>query len=442
MPNQPLMMWLHNLFSSEPDKTGGDLRKISPALPKGMANAVAKEQFESQLEDIISHHPTVTTGRVQVINLEKIRDQLGEKWDKRATIAHQIVCAAIDRRLAPDDIYSQYSDLDYVIVFANLDKKQAQLKSVLIAKEIAMKMLGNDDHTNFIEVNTLAAKANGQVSFEKLPSIADLAQDMESPQEPKYVVPDGAEDNLPLQNEDIQFIFRPIWFVKHHVVSTFLCIPVRDIGQGSYVSSYSVLHDSNDSSQIFELDILTAQAVNRELVRAHNEGNKALFAIPVHFETLANHNRRTTYFETCRTALKQADNEIIFEVVGLPDGVPDSRVVDILSPLKPLSRSVLARFSIEHRDFMGFHAAGVHGVGIDLFEYAEGEKKLLKDMEKFVAAANKSALKTYVHGVHSLSLNTAAVTSGFDYIDGYVLTSVSESTEGAYFLEIKDLYKS
>lgn len=253
---------------------------------------------------------------------------------------------------------------------------------------------------------------------------------------------DPADEKIPLESEKIQFVFRPIWFVKQHVISTFLCIPVREISKGSYVSSYSVLNTSNDPSQILELDILTVMTVNKEIVRGKNAHKTALFAIPVHFETLANNNRRATYFEKCRIALKQAKDKIVFEVVGLPAGIPDSRVVDILSPLKLLSRSVLARFSIEHTNFMGYHMAGIHAVGIDLFEVVENEKTLIKAMNKFVEAANKNALKTYVHGVRSLSLNTAAVTCGFDYIDGYVLTSASESSDGAYFLEIEDLYKN
>lgn len=437
MTNQPLMMWLHNFFSSDSKKT---IRPHSPYTTE-VSSAVDKDEFESHLEDIISRHPTVTTGRVQLINLEKVRDKLGDKWEKKSQNAYQIVCAAIERRLAPDDIYSRYSDLGYVIVFANLDKKQAQLKSVLIAKEIAMKMLGKDDHSAFIDVSTLAAKADGQVSFEKLPSIYELAQELEKPQESVTGSLYIAEEKLPLESENIQFVFRPIWFVKQHVISTFLCIPVRETSKGSYVSSYSVLNTPNDPSQILELDILTVMTVNKELVRVQNAHKTALFAIPVHFETLANHNRRTTYFEKCRIVLKQAKDKIVFEVVGLPDGIPDSRVADILSPLKPLSRSVLARFSIEHTNFMGYHMAGIHAVGIDLFEVDENEKILIKAMNKFVEAANKSTLKTYVHGVRSLSLNTAAVTCGFDYIDGYVLTSASETSDGAYFLEIDELYK-
>lgn len=441
MGKQSLLMWLHNIFSSTSKETG---RKQPYAFShaSGSLNTVNQDEFKTHLEAIMSRHPTVTTGRVQLVNLEKIRDRLGDKWEQRLQIAHKIADDVIARHLNSDDIFSSYGDLGYVIVFANLDKQQAQLKSVLIAKEIAMKMLGNDGHSGFIEVSTLAAKADGQVSFEKLPSISELVKELEKPQESGITAFEEMGEHLPHMSEDIQFIFRPIWYVKHHVISTFLCIPVRGISEGSYVSSYSVLDAPKDSTQIFELDVLTAMTVNKELVRAHNEQKTALFAIPVHFETLANHNRRSAYFEKCHAALKQAEDKIIFEVVGLPDGIPGSRVVDIISPLKPISRSVLARFSIDHQNFMGYHAAGIHAVGIDLFETDESEKKLIKHMGNFVEAANKSALKTYVHGVRSLSLNTAAVTSGFDYIDGYVLTSASESTEGAYFLGIEDLYKS
>lgn len=442
MPNPPLIQWLENLFSSDAKGAAYQRRGFAPVSSVGKSNGVVKEQFESQLENIILQHPTVTTGRIQLINLEQIREKLGDKWEKKSQVAHQIVCTAIERRLAPDDIYSQYSELAYVIVFANLDKRQAQLKSVLIAKEISLKILGKDVNKDFIEVSTLVAKADGQATFEKLPTISELVHELEKPLAHEATALEENKDSHPLKNEDIQFVFRPIWFAKQHVISTFLCIPVTSTSNGGYLSSYSVLDNPDDTTQIFELDILAIMKVNKELVRLHNEHKTALFALPVHFETLADHNRRSIYFKKCNTILKGAENQIIFEVIGLPEGVPDTRIAEILSPLKPLSRSVLARFSIEHQDFTGYHSAGIHAVGVDLYEIDEDEKELIKAMNKFVEAANKNSLKTYVHGVRSLSLNTAAVTSGFDYIDGYVLTSASESVESAYFLEIENLYKT
>lgn len=441
MSSQPLKLLLQNLFSSAQKKTGTLLREFALPSDGKQGKNVTQAEFESHLGSIMSKHPVATTGRVQLINIGKISEHLGDAWEKKAKTAHMVVCAAIERRLSSEDIYSRYSDFGYVIVFANLDKKQAQLKSVLMAKEISEKILGHQNLDDFIDVSTMTTKSDGRVSFDQLPPIADLASDLETKgrQEEKPLETSGGAIRLP--REDIKFIFRPIWFVRQHVISAFLCIPIREVGQGRHASGYSVLYDPNDPMQIFELDTNTVQKVSEELEKARQQGKKALFAVPVHFETLANINRRAMYFEQCRSQLKDAEKIIIFEVVGLPDGVPDSRVVDVLSPLKPLSRSVLARFSIEHRDFMGYHGAGIHAVGIDLYGSEDKEKPLMKAMEKFVVAANKSYLKTYVHGVRTLSLNTAAVSCGFDYIDGYVLTSPSESTEGAYFLEMEELYK-
>ena len=48
----------------------------------------------------------------------------------------------------------------------------------------------------------------------------------------------------------------------------------------------------------------------------------------------------------------------------------------------------------------------------------------MERIDAFAAAAKQHRLRCYVTGIRSISLYTAAVTSGFDYVGGHALTPV------------------
>jgi hypothetical protein len=128
--------------------------------------------------------------------------------------------------------------------------------------------------------------------------------------------------------------------------------------------------------------------------------------------------------------------------VGVPDHIPQSRMLEFTAALKPYCRAVIARFPIIHGAFEFYRSVGLHAVGIDLYASGKPEKNMFKTLEQFVDNAHKTQLKTYAHGVHSVSLYTAAVCSGFDYLDGYALSSVSDAAKGVEMFSYEMLYEN
>ena len=96
----------------------------------------------------------------------------------------------------------------------------------------------------------------------------------------------------------------------------------------------------------------------------------------------------------------------------------------------------------EHKNFTAFGLAGLHSVGMDVFETEKSEKEIMNEMSEFVFNARKNQLKTFIQGVRSISLFTAAVTTGFDYISGYALSSVLESAEDVHAFKLDMPYLS
>jgi len=407
------------------------------------ASSIDLKEFEGRLSDIIERFVTVSTGHVQLLDLEKISKALGDTYKKRKDTIERVVSRAIERHLAPDDVYTQYNSSSYVVVFAQLDEKAAQLKTLLIAEEIAEKLLGKSNEKNMVEVKTASVKQDGQVIFTAAPTIEHLVHQIQM-----TPLTFGGKKKLlkKAQHEfdivkDVQFIFHPMWHVRNKIVSTFLCVPVVCVAENTYTSAYASLSEATDTEIIENLDIATLNRACDEFRIMHDKKKMGLLAVPIHFVTLTHKKSRTEYIKVCATKLLDFKDRIVFEIVGLPEGVPDNRLFDFFVALHPFSRSVIARFSLDHKFFEGYKAAGIHSVGIDILDSQLSETEALDKMGKFVEAANKASLSTYIHGVRTRSLNMMAISAGFNYVNGYAIASTTNHVDGAYKFELQEIYK-
>ncbi|MBI3453519.1 MAG: hypothetical protein HY057_11975, partial [Rhodospirillales bacterium] len=112
---------------------------------------------------------------------------------------------------------------------------------------------------------------------------------------------------------------------------------------------------------------------------------------------------------------------IVLEILELPFDSWFSQAHPVLSAVSRVGRSMLLRININTTDFKDFVSLGAYGVGADLHETPGSETDMIGRIEKFAARAARSGLRSYLYGISSLSLATAAICSGFDYVAGDVI---------------------
>lgn len=423
-------------------------QKKAPAAPSAAAApgiSPPPADFEEKLHHALSLHGSEASSRVYLVELERLKAQFGEKWSRMEAKIHAIARESIERHLAFVDVYSQYGETSYVVVFAQMSRHEAQLKCLLIAKEMARRLIGTEAASNEIKVMTARTDDAGQLVFEEIPDFEATAQDFR--RAPAAAPVRGLVVEPQLRTEgavdwgSIQFIYRPLLSLRGMVVSTYICLPIRRNRTGGYDSGYEVLSDPYDAQQVADLDLLGLATVATEAGKMAKTGTQALLSLPVHFETLANPHNRPRYLSHCRDFLDPHASRQIFELVNLPEGVPQSRLVELVGMLRPSARAVIARFPLTRRSFASCRAAGLHAVGADIYYSKEREAVLMREMDQFVEAAEKEMLRTYIHGLRTISLNTAAIAAGFDYIDGYALTSVANIPKQATRYDLHSLYR-
>lgn len=414
-------------------------------VPKAAATEKNIAEVERRLDTILRQHHGSVEDRVFVVGLQKCREIFGDRWERSQEKIHDTIRSVLINRLSPKDMHIRRDDESYLIVFGTLSRKEAQIKCTIISEEIRQRLIGRKSVPDYVDVKTVTVAENGQIDLKDLPKIDTLleavVENLEKAEPPaedteRKFFDFGGDPSL----DEIEFIFRPMLAVRTKVISTFICIPMC-VWQGRLrVSGYDVLGDKPHPKQYLNLDLLSLQKVSSELKRLGAEGQKSLVGVSVHFETLADSRRMQDYLEGCTTALARCHDRIIFEIVGLPDGIPQVRLVNLVSALRPHSRAVIARFTLENRNFSAFRTAGLHAVGIDLYTRLKREDRLMRQMEEFAKIANRYKLKTYILGLRSISLHTAAVASGYDYAAGHALTSIADAAEGAYVFHSETPY--
>lgn len=425
------------------------------------------QAFASRIDRVLEQRNDVG-GHLFLLDFSVIKEKLGAKWGTSSDKIHKTIKAIIQKHLTAHDVQFQKDDVTYLLLLPSLGVQEGQLKSSIIAEDVTEALIGANTVSSLFKVQTVTTTEDGDLISEETPPISNLLERVserltamppkpQQPSAPPEAEHPGAQRSPEAEAgqaapkpatdaeaalRDFHFVFRPLLSVKTKVISTFLCIPVRETQPGVYASGYKVLGHGPTADEIYALDLACLDKVSKELWALSVAKKRSLLALPVHFDTLADHRRRVEYVNHCQDKFQELSNRVIFEITGLPDGIPQPRLLEFVSALKPVSRAVIARFSADHKEFPSYRVAGLHAVGIDVYQHATNEAILMKQMDKFAQHAHKVQLKSYVEGVRSLSLFTAAITSCFDYIAGYALSGVVDSAEDIKEFKLDSLYVS
>src|SRR3546814_11447091 len=91
------------------------------------------------------------------------------------------------------------------------------------------------------------------------------------------------------------------------------------------------------------LDLMIMNTALEDLVRLAESGRKLLLAATLHFESVATTSRLAEYVKLCRLVLPDLQPLLIFELIEVPVGVPQARLLELTTSLKRDSRLVLMR---------------------------------------------------------------------------------------------------
>jgi EAL domain-containing protein (putative c-di-GMP-specific phosphodiesterase class I) len=251
-------------------------------------------------------------------------------------------------------------------------------------------------------------------------------------------VPAGAVD----RENCVELRYRPMMTVQTQVVSTFLALPVRRTTDNNFQSGYDLLSGLHTPDDILELDQLTAGDTADELGQLVKQGGKSLFVVPVHYQTLSDKGRSQEYFSYSTERLKGLDNRVIVEIVQLPGGIEQQELSVLVASVAPMARAVLAQISCDDVQTTDLNRTGLHAIGLDIYNRGASEGDVMDEMDRFAALAANNRLKTYVEGVRTRSMFTAAVSNGFNYVSGHIIGAACRHAEDVKVFRPETLYRT
>lgn len=420
-------------------------------------NAAFRDMTE-RLWKMLGEQRTVLSGNIHLIGMQRIRDKVGEEWPRIAERAMDVANRCIARACGPDDLFITYDELSFLIIFANLSKEQAQIRCMEIVEDITRRLLGEGaspettevstgvfetDGTlifNAINKNDLIARMTGQVTDEipAPPEIEEAAA--EAP------IDDSPPDYSPFQIDrqkalaSIRVLYQPMWNLRHKaIVSYFGTASARNVFSMNLWDDMVRRSFSHVLTPV-EVDILVAHIAMRDFAKRIAQGPRLMIGWPVHYETLATRNFRNLFIEFCREIPEDVRQLLILELDGLPKGTPNSRVLEIVSVLRPFCRVVNVRVAPDFNRFEVFNGSQIGGVGFSLSGLPLRDSQRMAMMDRFVGDASRAGLRSYVHGLNSRAQALAAVAAGFEWVNGAAVGEPSADLGQMRRFQIADLY--
>ena len=395
--------------------------------------------LEEHLKQILKAESSTLADRLQVLDLSLLKEKFGDQWERVAEIAHPAAERAITQHLTKTDFHSRYQDA-YIIVCAEEEREDALRKCAKIYDTLSNWLFGEGQTSDLVTAKSVTKLETDELKFTDVPplsSFAPVTNEIENSGE-------AIEDWVPKSGtlpRNLQFIYRAMWNARQQSVSSYLCLPAFKTQDGTTHVGEELLPDDVDPDLTAELDQLTLAKIATYMLDLPTAAKRAFLAFPIHYTTFGDSAARKKCLDLLGKFPSSWRRRLIAEVVGIPSDATTIDVRLVLGSLKPKTLGVLGRFTIEQQNFNALREGGLLGVGAELSGWDRGEADLMPLMEIFTEAANQQKLKTYVHGLSSLSLTTAAVCAGFDHVDGEAVSTLVNLPEGIYPLSPEVLYQ-
>lgn len=444
-----LNRYLRGLFV---DDSATAVRAPAPVMP-GSQTPAELVDFTDRLNRMLWQRRAILSGNIHLVGLSRIRERVGDEWPRIAERAQDIAQKAIQRVCGSDDVFTRYDDFSYLIIFASLTREQAQLRCVEIAEDIGRRLLGDNFLAEATEVRTGVFETDGTLVFNAVDKHDLVNRLVEHTTTAKSTngndaEPDGDDAGLAAFQLDktralgsLKVLYQPMWNPRHRAIAGYFATVTAENVFGKQLRDEAIRSEFGGILTPAEFDLHVTRTAVHSVTNHMSNGTCILAGWPVHFETLATRASREAYIRLCREIPETIRQLLFFELVGQPDGVPASRILDVVGVLRSFCRSVMVRVPADFRRFDVFQGANIGAVGFSLLGSQAPDGQAIAQISRFAENAARTGQRIYVHGLNSRSQILAAVAAGYDWIDGPAVQSPGERLGCMHRFDLGNIYR-
>lgn len=415
--------------------------------------------------------PTLVSGRLHVLNLDRLERHFGANWPKVRSRALAIAEQTVLGGLGPQDLHVKVEEAKWLFFFPALDKDAAQLRCAMLADKVFRRLIGDDSRFDEVRVETVVVEADGKLLLEAADPMAlvqAMVEQAAAPPEPKPAADEnwyeyGPDDDEPeprraaepkgpppqmqwLRREpetfptDLKFHFVPAWDASRDVIATHSCEPVREAPGGVLLAGYDTLTRGDDSALVGMLDVAIfkrARAAVRELIQANDPG---IIVFTVHCRTLEMADARRHLTELLERSKPDERKLFAAQLSGLPVGAPTHRILQGVSFLKRYARAVFVRLPLNHPHFDDLRGSGAYGVVCCPKFGARLSAKDIEQLHRFGEQARRAGLKPVATALHDRAAVAAAIEAGIVNLNGDAVHPPADQPHGVRHFSVAGIH--
>ena len=351
-----------------------------------------------------SQATSVPAAKMHVLGLQPLKQRLGPKWERLSGLVHKLFKKAIAGAQSSGDRFIMLDELTYAVTFVNLSVTETQIVCNAIAKEVCELLFG--DQIDEISVRSLVAEivlpkdideAGAATLMEKVlerDGIETVTTQSHQPGSRASMV-SVTEKNHPkpaLQPIDqIRFMhamltkvglglgFFPVWELRSGTSNTLFLAPYSGKMTGAVTSGRPAAAGMS-TTQIIETEIELLKTAGAYASRIRDASKICAVGVGVSYGSLSSFHARIRYITALQKITVSPSTPLIVRVEQVPEGVPDSRLGEMIAMLRAENVRIIVEFqslavipSIDIRlgasGFGGVFPAGIDGLaGIKMAE--------------------------------------------------------------------------
>lgn len=396
-------------------------RRLDMADPAGFRDTVNKFVARTKLLG-----DTLFAGSLQVLGLGQVKAQVGDDWPKMKADILSIVDDVIENNLTDLDLYLRLDEERVILLFGSSLKHEAEAQARTISKEIENLLSALVPKEIEINVSAITAPIDPVAHGAKLFDLSGLIAivDEAAAKVETQAKAEAAEIVAKTDADTLQF--WPVAQLRKKLVSLYLAelVPSTPRAPGTKEAQPGLLDA--------ELDRYLLELVTVRLQEAGGMGDKAIAVVPLHYETLASKTFRQRYLEAVTRLPRSARRRLVLYLADMPDGVPQNRLYQILSPAAKSILGYAIRVPGRFKDFDRLQGSRIPLLVVDAESLGGSGGAEMRLIEALVKAGYPSWRRVMFLGADDPDTAVAVRRAGPAYLAGPALAPASDRFGLAY----------
>jgi hypothetical protein len=335
----------------------------------------------------------VTVAKLHVLQIQPIKERLGDKWNRLSTLVHKLFENALGRTQRAGDRFYQLDELSYIATFSGRSQAEASLACAAVAKEVCELLFGDEVHEISVR-NLIAAISRTTMHISNAKDLETLLEERghevvtthQPASESQFAAPSRermVEHKIWIQKAHLLaraagriVTFAPVWDLKKQQSSS-LFLTLR-LSAGDQRLSYACEAATEKGEyRVVEAEIAFLFAAAAYAHRISEDGQVSAIGVGVSYESLSGFNTRIKYISALKSLQSPSRCPLLLKIQQIPEGTPLGRLAEIIAMLNSPGFRILVELPPRTLPDLDIRL-GASGIGTILRQDIELEQMAVK----------------------------------------------------------------